>query len=181
MKQLGNYLGLQVLWLVAVSAAAHAHIWPTLLVLALFALYQLWPSRRAPGDLQLLVAALSLGLLLDTTLAAAGWVRYAAPWRGTLLAPAWILALWLGFALTLNHSLASVMQRPWLAVLLGAIFGPFSYWLAQRSWQAVQFQPPQLHAAVAVGIGWGVACGLLSLYARRLARPSPEHLRGELQ
>ncbi|PPU05873.1 DUF2878 domain-containing protein [Xanthomonas arboricola] len=181
MKQLGNYLGLQVLWLVAVSAAAQARIWPALLVLALFALYQLWPSRRAPGDLQLLVAALSLGLLLDTTLAAAGWVRYAAPWPGTLLAPAWILALWLGFALTLNHSLAPVMRRPWLAVLLGTIVGPFSYWLAQRSWQAVQFQPPQLHAVVAVGIGWGVACGMLSLYARRLARPSPAHLRGELQ
>ncbi|RBC34807.1 DUF2878 domain-containing protein, partial [Xanthomonas oryzae pv. oryzae] len=31
MKQLGNYLGLQVLWLVAVSAAAHARTWPTLL------------------------------------------------------------------------------------------------------------------------------------------------------
>ncbi|MFA4384011.1 DUF2878 domain-containing protein, partial [Xanthomonas perforans] len=31
MKQLGNYLGLQVLWLVAVGSAAHARIWPTLL------------------------------------------------------------------------------------------------------------------------------------------------------
>ncbi len=95
MKQLGNYLGLQVLWLVAVSAAAHARTWPTLLALAVFALYQLWPSRRAPGDVQLMIAALSLGLLLDTTLAAANWVRYAAPWSGSLLAPPWILALWL--------------------------------------------------------------------------------------
>ncbi|WAT13927.1 DUF2878 domain-containing protein [Xanthomonas fragariae] len=181
MKQLGNYLGLQVLWLVAVSAAAHARIWPTLLVLALFALYQLWPSRRAPGDVQLMIAALSLGLLLDTTLAAGNWVRYAAPWPGTLLAPAWILALWLGFALTLNHSLATVMQRPWLAVVLGAIFGPFSYWLAQRSWHAVQLLPPHPHAAIAIGIGWGAACGMLSLYARRLARPLPEHITGELQ
>ncbi|KFA26490.1 DUF2878 domain-containing protein [Xanthomonas vasicola] len=181
MKQLGNYLGLQVLWLVAVSAAAQARVWPTLLALAVFALYQLWPSRRAPGDVPLMIAGLSLGLLLDTTLAAANWVRYAAPWPGSLLAPPWILALWLGFALTLNHSLATVMQRPWLAVLLGAIFGPFSYWLAQRSWHAVKFQSPYLHAVLATGIGWGVACGVLSLYARRLARPSPAHLTGELQ
>ncbi|EKQ60721.1 hypothetical protein WS7_11742 [Xanthomonas citri pv. malvacearum str. GSPB2388] len=175
MKQLGNYLGLQVLWLIAVSSAAHARIWPTLLALAVFALYQLWPARRAPGDVQLMVAALSLGLLLDTTLAAGNWVRYAAPWPGSLLAPPWILALWLGFALTLNHSLATAMQRPWLAVVLGAIFGPFSYWLAQ------EFQPPYLHAVLAVGIGWGVACGVLSLYARRLARPLPDDPTGELQ
>lgn len=181
MKQLGNYLGLQVLWLVAVSSAAHARIWPTLLVLAAFALYQLWPSRRAPGDVQLMIAGLSLGLLLDTTLAAGNWVRYAAPWPGSLLAPPWILALWLGFALTLNHSLAAVMQRPWLAVLLGAIFGPFSYWLAQRGWRAVEFQSPSLHAVLAVGIGWGAACGVLSLYARRLGPPLPEHITGELQ
>ncbi|AMV05995.1 DUF2878 domain-containing protein [Xanthomonas citri] len=181
MKQLGNYLGLQVLWLIAVGSAAHARIWPTLLALAVFALYQLWPSRRAPGDVQLMVAALSLGLLLDTTLAAGSWVRYATPWPGSLLAPPWILALWLGFALTLNHSLAAAMQRPWLAVLLGAIFGPFSYWLAQRGWHAVEFQSPSLHAVLAVGIGWGVACGVLSLYARRLARPLPDDPAGELQ
>ncbi|MEA9562987.1 MULTISPECIES: DUF2878 domain-containing protein [unclassified Xanthomonas] len=181
MKQLGNYLGLQVLWVVAVAAAAHGRVWPPLLVLALFALYQLWPPRRAVGDVPLLIAALALGLLLDTTLAAGGWVRYAAPWPGSVLAPPWILALWLGFALTLNHSLRSVMQRPWLAVLLGAIFGPFSYWLAQRSWHAVELAPPLLHAVLAVGIGWGVACGVLSLYARRLARPLPHHKTGELQ
>mgnify|MGYP000876590224 FL=1 len=181
MKQLGNYLGLQVLWLVAVSADAHARTWPTLLALAAFALYQLWPSRRAPGDVQLMVAALSLGLLLDTTLAAGNWVRYAAPWPDSLLAPPWILALWLGFALTLNHSLATVMRRTWLAILLGVIFGPFSYWLAQRSWHAVELQSPCLHAVLAVSLGWGVACGMLSLYARRLARPWPEHPTGELQ
>ncbi|KTF32353.1 DUF2878 family protein, partial [Xanthomonas vesicatoria] len=55
MKQLGNYLGLQVLWVVAVAAAANGRVWPTLLVLALFALYQLWPSRRAAGDVPLLI------------------------------------------------------------------------------------------------------------------------------
>ncbi|KHL53642.1 DUF2878 domain-containing protein [Xanthomonas cannabis] len=181
MKQLGNYLGLQVLWLVAVSAAAHARVWPTLLVLALFAFYQLWPSRRAAGDVQLMVAGLSLGLLLDTTLAVGGWLRYAAPWPGSVLAPPWILALWLGFALTLNHSLRSVMQRTWLAVLLGAVFGPVSYWLAQRSWHAVELLPPQLHAALALSVGWGLACGVLSLYAQRLARPLPQTMTGELQ
>ena len=163
MKQLGNYVGLQALWLVAVSSAARGRVWPTLLALALFALYQLWPTRRARGDWQLLLAAVALGLLLDTTLAAGDWVRYAAPWPGSVLAPAWILALWLGFALTLNHSLATVMQRPWLAVVLGAVFGP------------------QRNALLALAIGWGAACGLLSLYARRLARPAFEPITGDPQ
>lgn len=44
---------------------------------------------------------------------------------------------------------------------------------------------PNLDAAeervLAVGIGWGVACGVLSLYARRLARPLPDDPTGELQ
>lgn len=160
MKQLGNYLGLQVLWLVAVSAAAHARTWPTLLALAVFALYQLWPSRRAPGDVQLMIAALSLGLLLDTTLAAANWVRYAAPWSGSLLAPPWILALWLGFALTLNHSLAAVMQRPWLAVLLGTIFGPF-FVLAgatQLARSGISIALPACRASRGHRLGRGLRC-----------------------
>lgn len=181
MKQLGNYVGLQALWLVAVSSAARGRVWPTLLALALFALYQLWPTRRARGDWQLLLAAVALGLLLDTTLAAGDWVRYAAPWPGSVLAPAWILALWLGFALTLNHSLATVMQRPWLAVVLGAVFGPLSYWLAESSWQAIELLAPQRSAVLALAIGWGAACGLLSLYARRLARPAFEPITGDPQ
>lgn len=80
MKQLGNYVGLQVLWLVAVSSAARGRVWPTLLALAMFALYQLWPTRRARGDWQLLLAAIALGLLLDTTLAQA--TGCATPRRG---------------------------------------------------------------------------------------------------
>ncbi|KAB7763839.1 DUF2878 domain-containing protein [Xanthomonas maliensis] len=181
MKQLGNYLGLQVLWLVAVTGAARQRLWPTLLVLAVFGLYQLWPSRRARGDVALSFAAFALGLLLDTLLAAGDWVRYAMPWPDSVLAPAWILALWVGFALTLNHSLATVMQRPWLAIVLGAVFGPLSYWMAQRGWQAVSLRPPLWHAVLAVGLGWAVACGLLSLYARQLARPWSDSAQGELQ
>ncbi len=181
MNRLGNYLGLQLLWLVAVAGAGHGHAWPALAGVAAFAAYQLRAGRRAHGDGRLVLLALACGLAVDSGLAAGGWVAYAAPWPGSALAPPWILALWAGFALTFNHSLAAVMRRPWLALALGAVFGPFSYWLAARSGHAVALQPPLREALLALAAGWGAACALLSVCTRRLATAAAPPLAGALR
>ena len=72
-------------------------------------------------------------------MASMGLLAYASPGPVHGLAPAWILALWMGFALTFNHSLHYVMRRTWLAIALGAIAGPLSYWIASRTWSTSKF------------------------------------------
>ena len=78
------------------------------------------------------------------TLAATGWLRYAAP-LPALPGPAWIATLWVAFAMTLQHSLQWLMARPLAAVLFGAIGGPLAYWGASRGFNAVAFTMP-VHA-----------------------------------
>jgi hypothetical protein len=175
MSNLANYLALQLLWLAAVMGAGHGLAWAGPAALALFALYQLQPRRRARGDAALMALALLLGAGVDTVLAAGSWVRYAAappaPWP-----PLWILALWAGFALTFNHSLAWVMRHPWRAALFGAVFGPLGYVLAARGWQAVTLSAPLLHPVLALALAWAAALAVLSVATRRLsvtAQPAP--------
>ncbi|WLA02162.1 DUF2878 domain-containing protein [Xanthomonas translucens] len=176
MSNLANYVALQLLWLAAVIGAGHGLAWAGPAALALFALYQLQPRRRARGDATLMALALLLGAGVDTALAAGGWVRYAAALPPAPWAPLWILALWAGFALTFNHSLAWVMQQPWRATLFGAVFGPLGYVLAARGWQAVTLSAPLLHAVLALALAWAAALAVLSLATRRLsatAQPAP--------
>lgn len=164
-----NFVASQLLWLAAVAGAAHGYWWLGPLAFLAFAVVQLAPRYRARGDVVLMLLALPVGLTVDSTMAATGLLHYASPVPSTHYAPVWILALWMGFALTFNHSLARLMHRPAAATVLGAIVGPFSYWLASRSWGAVGFTEPLSRVLITLGLLWGAAMGLFSYVVTRRA------------
>ncbi|MEO8364863.1 MAG: DUF2878 domain-containing protein [Pseudoxanthomonas sp.] len=170
MKNGLNFIGSQLLWMAAVGGAAKGHAWLGPLAFALFAAFQLSPPFRARWDVGLMLLALPVGLVVDTTMAASGLLRYASPIPYPGISPVWILALWMGFALTFNHSLAYVIRRPILAVLFGALGGPLSYWIASRTWGAVQFTDSLPSVLLPLGALWGAAMGLFSYATLRLAR-----------
>lgn len=118
----------------------------------------------------LMLMALPVGFAVDSTMAATGLLHYASPVPNTHYAPVWILALWMGFALTFNHSLGWLMLRPAAAAVLGAIVGPFSYWVASRSWGAVDFTEPLGKVLITLGLLWGAAMGLFSHVVTRHAK-----------
>jgi hypothetical protein len=170
MKGWLNVIASQLLWLAAVACAAHGYWWLGPLAFLAFALVQLAPRYRARGDVMLMLMALPVGLVVDSTMAATGLLHYASPVPSMHYAPVWILALWMGFALTFNHSLAWLMHRPAAATVLGAIVGPLSYWFASRSWGAVGFTEPLGKVLITLGLLWGAAMGLFSYVVTRHAK-----------
>lgn len=170
-----NFLAYQCTWFIVVSSAAHRQTLVGLGVALLFSLAQLAVSKWRKIDAQLMGVALALGTLIDGALSYLGWIRYAdaAPALPPGGAPLWILALWVGFALTFTRSLAWLQGRPLLGMLLGAIGAPLSYWSAAREWHAVRFLQPEGFAGLAVG--WALAIPLLLHLARRAgsARAAP--------
>lgn len=159
-----NLLGYQAAWFVAVGFAARGLAWPGIVACVGFAALTWWHSPLRQSDLRLVAAALACGLLLDGALAATGWLHYAAP-MPALPAPAWIVALWAAFAMTLQHSMQWLLARPLAAVLFGAIGGPLAYSGASRGFDAVAFNMP-MQATLLLGFGWGVAMWLLAAIAR---------------
>lgn len=131
-KNLINLLWLQVLWFAAVTGAAAGLIWPALLILSAFMVWQLHPANREKGDFALLLVALLLGFILDSSWISLDWIQFSSPNSLAYLAPLWILLLWMGLALTLNHSLAWLQQRLGLAALCSAIGSPLSYISAEH-------------------------------------------------
>lgn len=165
-----NFVGYELVWFCAVISAGEGHAWPGVVAALLFALWQCSVSRQRGSDLRLIAVAVIFGLLVDGGLGASGLASYASAWPVAWLAPAWILALWLAFALTLNHTLTFLQRHPWCAVVLGAAGGPLAYSAASRGWHVVNFVQPAWRALVYLAIAWAVAMWVLSRLAHQWQR-----------
>lgn len=161
-----SLIGYQAVWFVAVIGAGHGLAWPGVLGMPVYALVQLACARNVRVDLALMAAGLVMGFLLDGALSRSGLVDYAAGWPNPALAPGWILALWVTFALTFSQSLRYLQTRLWLAALLGLVGGPLAYLGAARGWQVVTFAEPTWRALLALALGWALATPALAWLAR---------------
>jgi hypothetical protein len=160
-----NVIGNQLVWLCAVVGAGHGLRWPALLAAAVYVASQLAMSARPAVDLKVLAVALLCGLVVDGIAGGSQRVVYAAAWPSAWLAPAWILALWAAFAMTVTVSLKVLQQKRWLAALLG-LLAPLAYLSASRGWSSVLFAAPSWQGVIILALGWAVALPLLAASAR---------------
>lgn len=171
---LTNLVFYEAVWFASVIGAQHGMSWLAVTAVLLFATWR-WlvsPARRT--ECRLVAVALLLGFLFESLLVRSGMVTYAAPWPAGM-APAWILALWAAFALTIVPLFGYLHTQPGLAAAFGALGGPLAYLGAARGWDAVHFTPPAWHALLALAFGWGLAMPLLTSLAHRWrkARSTP--------
>jgi hypothetical protein len=180
MSAVANILGYQVVWFVAVYGAGAGFTWPAVATAGVFAAWQLAASADRALDLRLIALSLLCGLLLDGALAYAGLLHYAAnsPALPPSGAPLWILALWVAFALTLNHSLRCLKARPLTAALVGVAGGQLAYLAAGRLSGAVSFATPSWRALACLAAGWGTALALLAQLAASGTRTGTVDTRG---
>lgn len=150
----------QALWISAVYGSAHGWVWPSLLLLAILLVWQLQPTRRARSDKKLIIVALIMGLIIDSFWINAGIMVFTNGGPISWLSPVWILALWAGFALTINHSMSWLKTHPLLPVLLGLISAPLSYY-AGKKFGAVEYNQDTLLVSAYIGLAWAIALPLL--------------------
>lgn len=176
---IANLVAFQVVWFAAVIGAANGMPWAGPVAALLFAAAHFaWMPGHA-GDFRLLLLSLPLGLAADSLFAATGLLRFESPWPSESLAPAWILSMWAGFALTLNHSMAFLRGRWWLAAVFGLFGGPLAYWGAAQGFGAVEFGPSPMLALAALAVVWGIALPLMYALQPRIGgeRGSGERAR----
>jgi hypothetical protein len=138
-----------------------------------FAFWESRPVRRVYGDFQLMLVAVLIGLILDTTWIKLGWLEFASSWALSERAPLWILLLWAGLALTLNHSLAWLQSRLLLAAFLAGVSSPLSYLAAARL-GAVDIVTESWLWFVGLGLSWALALPLLLWLASHLKQHKQE-------
>jgi hypothetical protein len=107
------------------------------------------------------------GFLMDTILSIAGIFKFENIQFGYI--PTWLICLWMIFATTINLSLAWLHDRLLLALVLGAIGGPMSYF-AGSNLSSVVIAPPQFVSLVIISLCWAVFFPLVLYAARRLLK-----------
>ncbi|WP_111655991.1 DUF2878 domain-containing protein [Isoalcanivorax indicus] len=117
---IGNFVIFQCLWFAAILGAARGIQWPVFVALALMLGWARLHGSPWRSDMRMAAAGLAIGLAVEPLWLAAGVIEYRLQWSASL-PPLWILALWCGFAVTFNHSLAWLCGRRWLAVVFGAL------------------------------------------------------------
>ena len=154
-----NALGFQLAWFSCLLLPGTV----ALLTAALFiALHGLWPLARARYLLQVMMAAF-LGMLVDLMFALGGLLQFPDITLGISLN---LVAVWLCFATTLSLSLGWLHGRMGLCVLLGAVFGPLSYWGGSKL-GAVAFPLGDVFTLALYSATWAVLLPLLVWVAQR--------------
>lgn len=143
----------QIVWFACVIGGANGLLWPAVISFGALAVWQLPAKRRHSTDIKLLITAIVLGLMFDSLWVQLGFLEFADQRPFSMLAPAWIIILWMGFALTINHSLTWINIHPALPALLGAICGPSSY-LAGMKLGAVSYQADVVLISACLALCW---------------------------
>lgn len=170
-----NFILCQVGWFASVIGAANQLPWVGPVVVMLVVAWHLRKAVR-PAEEALLIAVCGIvGAVFDSVLVAAGWLGYPSGVLSAVLAPYWIVTMWMLFATTLNVSLRWLRERHWVSAAVGLVAGPLSY-VAGAELGGVAFLDREA-ALLALGIGWALMLPALMALAARLdgvtARAAP--------
>ncbi len=160
-------------WFACLLGATHKMPWLGVLTMAALLALHLFLTANRVQELRLILVTGLLGTSLDSLFMLNGlytFTHHTLSW----LCPAWVSALWMGFASTLNHSMRWLHGRYHLACLFGAVGGPLSYY-AGVSLGALSFVPSTRTMLVVLAGVWSlVVPGLLWLAHTMSSQVNPE-------
>jgi hypothetical protein len=94
-----------------------------------------------------------IGITWDSLLVFFGLIVYPdAVW---LNLPVWMVCLWILFATTFMHSLDWLSRYCWFCIILGAVFGPMSYW-AGVEFSDTFFGASTITSMLVIAAGWAI-------------------------
>lgn len=148
-----NIIGFQILWWWCVLCGVQAaNLLAISIVILVCAAHLHWVEKWSDA-LPILTITL-FGCVLDQTMYHFQYIGFPHQHIEASWIPLWIVGLWLAFACTLNVSMRWLQGRWWLALILGAIFGPLAY-LGAEKLDAVQLIEGNT-TLILLAVGWGL-------------------------
>ena len=135
-------------------------------VMSLFIFFHLLMIKNKKKEILFLSIAGIIGFFVDSFKAFSGFITYNGVFSDNL-APLWIIAMWIGFAATINHSGSWIKKRYLIAILLGAIFGPLNY-LVGDNMDALSINMNFSQNILVLSFVWGVSVPFLYYLAEKI-------------
>lgn len=169
-----NFILFQLGWFSCVLMAARGLPDTGIVIALLLVGVQLFLADNRKNLLILLFIVTLIGSAWDSVMTSFNILVFNTGMIVSFLAPGWIIAMWLMFSTTLNVSFRWLYGRYWLAMLLGAIFGPVTY-QAGAAMGAVVI-PDNLLANSVIAAGWAL---LMPLYIKLAEKFHVDEIRGD--
>lgn len=149
-----NMIWFQCMWLLAVIFQNKG-----LVFLAGLLCLHFYLSPKRDADIAIL-PIIAFGLICDSLLTILGFYEFSE-------IPIWLIALWLGFILTINHSMSWIFKLPLVVrIVLFSMMSALSYFAAYNL-NAVNFPRSLTMTMSLIGLYWGVLSVLLSKFMSR--------------
>lgn len=156
LSKAANVAAFQLTWWAGLLGAAASKEWIGPAVAACILSLHLLMAADRLAMMKTIALVGGAGYLVDSVLGLAGVLEFRVDnFGGRLLAPLWLLGLWLVFATTLGSSLSWLSSRPRLAAVLGAVFGPVSYY-AGFTLGALHLGAPHLRSLFMIASVWSL-------------------------
>jgi len=149
-----NFATFEIAWLSSVIGGAREMPWLGPLAVLIALAIHLSVARKPTDEILLILCCAIIGASFDSMLVALGWVNYKTGLFNELLAPYWIITMWMLFATTLNVSMRWLRGKPRLAAYFGLAGGPVTYLAGEKLGGIVLTEP--VAALIALGVGWAV-------------------------
>lgn len=172
MNLLVNVAAFKIGWVSSVIGGAQQMPWLGPLVVSIAIALHLSRAERPRAELLLILSCGFIGAVFDSVLVAASWVTFPSGMFSDLMAPYWIVTMWMLFGTTINLSMRWMRGRPLLAAAFGFVGGPLAY-LAGHKIGGIQFVD-QTAALAMLAIGWAVMMPLLVRLGERFDGMSTE-------
>jgi len=156
-------------WFCCVFGAAKGHPLLGALIATILVLVHVALVRQPRREIGLLLAAALIGGAVDSLQSCFGLLRFQSGYVVGCIAPPWIAMMWMQFATLLRFSLAFLSGRYLLGAVLGALGGPFAFWVGERM-GAVTFGVPAWRSLLVLAGVWALVLPVLL----RLAGPRRE-------
>lgn len=172
-----NFVLFEVAWFAAISGGANGLGWAGPVAAGVVIAVHLAMMRAvAAREIAIIGGITALGLAVEALFMQSGALTYAGTAAGQVLPPIWIVALWAGFGTLPSASLAWLDGRWTLQAILGAVFGPLTYY-AGAQMGAASLGTPLAYTIVILAVGWALAMPACFAVARAIGRLLPAAAR----
>tara|TARA_S200000501_G_C20866436_1_gene762075 strand:+ start:179 stop:688 length:510 start_codon:yes stop_codon:yes gene_type:complete len=166
-SKLFNIIGFQSCWWACVLGVVNDLQYLGPILMSVFLLIHLLFFKKNNKEIHLILGVGLFGVLVDTIFLNLNIVEYEYP-ISNLIAPLWIIYMWLGFASTINHSLYWLNNNYIIMFFSGLIFGPLSY-IAGLEFGALNFEK-SFFVFVIIGFSWAIIMPIIFYFNKKYVR-----------
>ncbi len=160
LSRIVNFVTFQIGWFVCVLGASYGRPWLGPSVVLFLLSFYFWMVEDHWTAVRVVLVVGLVGAVIDSAFGYVGLLQFRDSVLANWLCPPWLVALWMIFATTLQHSLSWLAGRWKLAALLGGVFGPVSYYAGQE-FGALRLGGTMSSTALALAAVWALLLPLL--------------------